>query len=354
MDKRYWSARAQRLVPYVPGEIPGERKVIKLNTNENPYPPAPEVLKAIERTVNSELRMYPDPDCVELRRAIAGQHGLSQDQVFCGNGSDEVLALSFYAFFTPGKAVKFPDITYTFYSVYTDLFELEREEIPLNEDFSFPVEQFLSAPGGAVICNPNAPTGQILSRSDLRRILESNPGSVILVDEAYADFGTESVVPLLGEYPNLIVVHTMSKSNSLAGMRVGYALGAPDLIAAVNCVKNSFNSYPLDRLAQAAGIAAMQNQAYYQGITNKIIETRTWVTQVLRELGFLVHDSNTNFLFAAHPDYPGREIQRSLRDRGILVRRFDRPRISDYLRITIGTPEEMKTTCAALREIVKG
>jgi len=353
MDKRFWSSRIQNLVPYTPGEQPKDRVFIKLNTNENPYPPSPKVFQAIQSAVDDRLRLYPDPESTALRAAIAEYHGVTPEQVFCGNGSDEVLGLCFYAFFSPEKKVVFPDITYSFYPVYTELFHLDYEEIPLNEDFTLPVEKFLGGNGGAVICNPNAPTGKTLPLSVIRQILDANPDVVVIVDEAYADFGAESAVSLIPEYSNLITVHTLSKSRSLAGMRIGYALGHPDLIAAVNCVKNSFNSYPIDRLAMAAGEAAMGDVSYFNDTCAKVIATRERTTQALRNLGFLVHDSNANFIFISHPEKSGEELQLALRERGILVRWFNKPRIREYLRVSIGTDQEMEEMCAACKEILK-
>ena len=354
MNKRYWSERIQSLVPYTPGEQPKDRVFIKLNTNENPYPPSPKVLQAIQEATDDRLRLYPDPEAVQLKEAIAHYHGLSPDQVFCGNGSDEVLGLCFYAFFTPGKKVVFPDITYSFYPVYAQLFQLDYEEIPLNDDFSLPIESFLGNNGGAVICNPNAPTDKALSLSDIRRILEANPDVVVMVDEAYAEFGAQSTVPLLREYPNLVTIHTLSKSRSLAGMRLGYALGSPDLIAGVNCVKNSFNSYPIDRLALAAGTAAMEDVDYFEQTRRQVMETREQTVATLRSLGFQVLDSAANFIFISHPKCPGGELQQALRDRGVLVRWFNKPRIRNYLRVSIGTSEEMQAMCNACQEILKG
>ena len=300
------------------------------------------------------MRLYPDPEATALRQAIADYRGLKPDQVFCGNGSDEVLGLCFYAFFTPGKKVVFPDITYSFYPVYTELFGLDYEEIPLNEDFSLPVDQFLGGNGGAVICNPNAPTGRTLPLADIRRILDANPDVVVLVDEAYADFGAQSAVDLINEYPNLVVVCTMSKSRSLAGMRIGYALGNADLIAGVNCVKNSFNSYPLDRLALAAGEAAIRDVEYFEQTRSNIMRTRDNTIVRLKELGFCVQDSNANFIFITHPNKSGQELQQGLRDRGVLVRWFNKPRIDRYLRVSIGTDEDMEKMCAACEDILKG
>lgn len=354
MDKKLWSSRIQTLVPYTPGEQPKDRVFIKLNTNENPYPPSPKVIQAIQQATDQRLRLYPDPEAGELCGALADFYHIRPEQVFCGNGSDEVLGLCFYAFFSPGKKVVFPDITYSFYPVYTELFGLDYEEIPLNEDFSLPVEKYLGNNGGVVVCNPNAPTGKTQPAASIRAILEANPDVVVLVDEAYADFGAESVVPLIDEYPNLVVVGTMSKSRSLAGMRIGYAMGHPDLIAAVKCVKNSFNSYPLDRLALAAGKAAVEDVEYFDQTRKMVMQTRDKTAAKLREMGFLVHDSNTNFIFVTHPDKPGKQITQQLRDRGVLVRRFDKPRIEEYLRISIGTDAEMETMCAAIEEIMKG
>lgn len=352
MDKKYWSDRIQTLVPYTPGEQPKDRVFIKLNTNENPYAPSPKVLQAISEATDSTLRLYPDPEATQLRGAIATHYGLKPEQVFCGNGSDEVLGLIFYAFFTPGKKVVFPDITYSFYPVYAELFHLDYEEIPLNEDFSLPVEQYMGGNGGAVICNPNAPTGKPLPLETIREIIQANPDTVVVVDEAYVDFGAQSAVSLIDQYPNLVVVHTMSKARSLAGMRIGYAMGHPDLIAAINCVKNSFNSYPLDRLALAAGVAAVEDVDYFKASCQKVMDTRERATARLREMGFLVHDSNSNFIFATHPKQSGKELQQGLRDRGILVRWFNKARIDQYLRISIGTDEEMDALCAACQDIL--
>lgn len=354
MDKKFWSDRIQSLVPYTPGEQPKDRVFIKLNTNENPYPPSPKVLEAIRQATDERLRLYPDPESTQLRQAIAKYHGVAPEQVFCGNGSDEVLGLCFYAFFSPGRKVLFPDITYSFYPVYTELFHLDYEEVPLNEDFTLPVDCFLGNNGGVVICNPNAPTGKTLPLEEIRRVLDANPDVVVMVDEAYADFGAQSAVSLLPEYPNLITVHTLSKSRSLAGMRLGYALGSPDLIAAVTCVKNSFNSYPIDRLAQAAGVAAMEDVEYFDMSRNGVIATRERATASLREMGFLVHDSNSNFIFITHPEKEAKDLQQALRDRGILVRWFDKPRIRSYLRVSIGTDAEMEAMCATCNDILKG
>lgn len=354
MNKKYWSAQIQDLVPYTAGEQPKDRSFIKLNANENPYPPSPKVIEAIRLVADDRLRLYPDMQMTKLRAAMAEYYHLQPEQVFCGNGSDEVLAFCFYAFFTPGKKILFPDITYSFYPVYTNLYHLDHEEVPLNEDFSFPVEKFLGNNGGVIICNPNAPTGKALPLTEIRRVLEANPDVVVMVDEAYVDFGADSAVSLIDEYPNLVVVHTMSKSRSMAGVRVGCALGHPDLIAALNCVKNSFNSYPLDHMALAAGEAAIRDVEYFNETCQKIIATRESTVATLRKLGFFVHDSNSNFIFTTHPERSAKELLLALRERGLLVRWFDKPRIRDYLRITIGTDAEMDALCKACQDILKG
>lgn len=348
-----WSRRVRDMVPYVPGEQPKDRQFIKLNTNENPYPPSPKALEAVTRAVGASLRLYPDPDCTVLRQAIAGHTGLDVSQVFCGNGSDEVLAFAFQAFFDKENPITFPDITYSFYEVYVKYFDLTANLIPLNEDFSLPVDRFFSEPtGGVVIANPNAPTGQAIPLADVRRILEANREQVVLVDEAYVDFGGESVAALVNEYPNLLVVQTVSKSRSLAGLRVGWALGSADLIAALCCVRDSINSYTVDRVAQYAAAAAISDEDYFQTTRKAIMDTREATWKRLRGLGFQCAASKANFLFVRHPRLAGKEIFQGLRERGILVRRWDIPRIADYLRISIGTDREMDALCAALEEIL--
>ena len=354
MEKRFWSSRIRSLVPYVPGEQPRGQAFIKLNTNENPYPPSPAVFEAIRSAADETLRRYPDPEAVSLREALAEHYGLRREQVFCGNGSDEVLGLSFYALFSPGRKLRFPDITYSFYPVYARLFGLDYEEVPLEEDFSLPLEDFLGNAGSVVLCNPNAPTGRAIPREAVERVLRAHPEDVVLVDEAYADFGAESAVPLIDRYPNLLVVRTFSKSHALAGLRVGYALGQEELIAAVNCVKNSFNSYPLDRIALAAGEAAIRDTAYFEHTRQRVMATREKTALALEEMGFRVLPSRTNFLFITHPNYAGGELQQALRERGVLVRRFDRERISDFLRVSIGTEEEMERFCQLLRDFLSG
>lgn len=349
--KEFWSARIRDMVPYVPGEQPRGKKLIKLNTNENPYPPSRAVLEALRQAADGDLRLYPDPESTSLRQALAAFHDLRPEQVFVGNGSDEVLSLCFQAFFTPGRPVVFPDITYSFYPVYCALYGQDYQEIPLDGDFTLPVEKFLGGNGGVVLANPNAPTGRAVSLRDIRALLEGNPEVVVLVDEAYVDFGAASAAELVGQYPNLVVTRTMSKSRSLAGLRVGYALADENLIAALQCVKNSFNSYPLDRLAQAGALGALSQPEYLRQTAEKVAATRQRTAERLREMGFQVGNSAANFLFVTHPAVEAKALLDGLRARGILVRWWDRPRISSYLRISIGTDEEMDTLCAAVKEL---
>ena len=352
--KEFWSKRARDLVPYTPGEQPRQRNWIKLNTNENPYPPSQKALAAIRAAAGETLRLYPDPECASLREALAATFDLKPAQVFVGNGSDEVLALCFQAFFDPERNILFPDVTYSFYPVFADLYGLSYREVPLDERFGLPLESFVGDNGGVVIANPNAPTGRAVSLCDIRMLLEGNPESVVIVDEAYVDFGAQSAVPLIDSYPNLVVVQTMSKSRALAGLRVGFALGNENLIAALNSVKNSFNSYTLDRLALAGAEGALRDGDYLRAITMKISSTRDWVADRLKRMGFEVSDSAANFLFISHPDIPAKVLLDGLRERGILVRWWDKPRISNYLRITVGTDQEMEALCQALTQMIEG
>ena len=351
--KEFWSSRIRGLTPYTPGEQPRERKFIKLNTNENPYPPSPMAHSANRAAEDDPLRLYPDPDCTQLREVMAATCGLKPSQVFVGNGSDEVLALCFQAFFDPDRILLFPDVTYSFYPVFAALYGLQYRQVPLDEGFGVPVESFLAPNGGVVLANPNAPTGRALSLCAIRRILEGNPGAVVLVDEAYVDFGAESAVELIDRYPNLVVVQTLSKSRSLAGLRVGFALAQENLIAALNCVKNSFNSYPLDRLALAGAEGALRDPDYFRTTTAQIIATRDRTAARLKTLGFDVCESASNFLFIAHPKAPAKVLLDGLRERGILVRWWDQPRIRNHLRVSVGTQAEMDALYDALSELVR-
>ena len=349
--KELWSKRCRELTPYVPGEQPRGRKFIKLNTNENPYPPSQMTLRAIQEAA-ADLRLYPDPTCLALRETLAQDQGVRPEQIFVGNGSDEVLSLAFQAFFDPDRPIQFADITYSFYPVFAAFYGLTYQEIPLNENFSLPLKPFLEPSGGVVIANPNAPTGREMDFCDLRSIIEADPGRVVIVDEAYVDFGARSAIELIDRCPNLLVVRTFSKSYSLAGLRVGYAMGNENLIAALNTVKDSFNSYPVDRLAQAGAIGAIRDKDYFRATVTKLGATRTCTANALRDMGFAVCDSMANFLFAGHERVGGKVLLDGLRDRGILVRWWDKPRIRDYLRITIGTEEDMRALCEALEEVL--
>ena len=351
--KTFWSSRIRDLTPYTPGEQPKERKFIKLNTNENPYPPSPEVVRAVTGAVDDRLKLYPDPDSSRLVAALARRYGVRESQVFVGNGSDEVLAFAYQAFFAPGGTILFPDITYSFYPVYANMFGVRYRTVPLDENFTIPVEEMLGDNDGVILANPNAPTGVELPQSGLRRILEGNPDVVVVVDEAYVDFGGTSALPLLEEYPNLLVVQTMSKSRALAGMRVDFAFGSENLIQALNCTKNSINSYTMDQLAIVAGVAAVEDDAYFRKRCAQVAATRERVAERLREIGFRVLPSKSNFLFMTHRSVPAVKLFGALRERGILVRYFALPRIDNFLRVTMGSEEDMDTFCATMTELVE-
>lgn len=349
---QYWSRRIRDVVPYTPGEQPRDREFIKLNTNECPYPPSPKALEAIQAAAGEGLRLYPDPECLELRAAIARREGLDISQVFCGNGSDEILAFAFQAFFDPEREVVFPKITYSFYPVYTDFFGLERREVPMNADFSDPIDLLCGQNGGVVLANPNAPTGIAVGLDTVEKLLTANPDVVVIVDEAYIDFGGDSAVELIGRYPNLLVVQTASKSRALAGLRVGWAMGDPDLIDGLRCVRDSINSYTVDRLAQAGAAAAIQDERYFQSIRRRVMDTREHTEKVLKEKGFTVLSSQANFLFVSHSEHSGKELLDGLRARGVLVRWWDKPEIKNWLRISIGTDKDMKALVKALCELI--
>lgn len=349
---RFWSKRIQGIVPYTPGEQPKDRQFIKLNTNECPYPPSPKVIEAINRAAGDSLRLYPDPECVELCAAIAKREGLDINQVFCGNGSDEILAFAFQAFFDPDREVVFPKITYSFYPVYTDFFGLNRREVPMNPDFSDPIDLLCGKNGGVVLANPNAPTGIAVGLDTVEKLLDANPDVVVIVDEAYIDFGADSAVALIGRYPNLLVVQTTSKSRALAGLRVGWAMGDAGLIDGLRCVRDSINSYTVDRLAQAGAAAAIEDEDYFQSIRRRVIATRIWAENALKEKDFTVLPSQSNFVFASIQSRTGKELLAGLRERGILVRWWDKPEIRNWLRISIGTDDDMKALVQALDELI--
>ncbi|MDR0702560.1 MAG: histidinol-phosphate transaminase [Azoarcus sp.] len=356
---RYWSAVTHGLTPYAPGEQPGLDNLIKLNTNENPYGPSPMAIKAICAAAADSLRLYPDPDAKALKAALAARHATSQAHIFVGNGSDEVLAHAFLGLLKHDLPLWMPDITYSFYPVYCGLYGIDFRRIPLADGFALRAEDYLprdgERAGGIVFPNPNAPTGRLLPRAEVERIAAANPDAVVLIDEAYIDFADDdaSAIALIDRHPNLLVVQTFSKSRALAGLRVGFAIGHPELIAGLDRIKNSFNSYPLGRLALVGAIAAVQDEVWFQESRRKIIVTRAMLTARLRELGFIVPPSSANFVFARHPAHDAGEIAAALRQRAIIVRHFKTPGIEQYLRITVGTDEQSATLIAALREILQ-
>ena len=353
---RFWSPVVQTLTPYVPGEQPQMERLVKLNTNESPYGPSPKAIAAIAVETTCDLRLYPDPEGARLKQAIATLHGLDPKQVFLGNGSDEVLAHVFQGLLKQKSPILFPDITYSFYPVYCKLFGIEYNAIPLNADFAINLDNYAKLNGGIIFPNPNAPTGRSIHRSEIERLLKKNSGSVIVVDEAYVDYGTESCIPLLHgpNCPeNLLVSHTLSKSRALAGLRVGFAVGHPALIEGLERVKNSFNSYPLGRLAQAGAIAAIEDQAHLEAMSGKVVKTRAVLVNALDRLGFETLPSTANFVFTRHPKHAGATLYQQLRERGIIVRHFKSSRIDAFLRITIGTDEQNQELIKALEDLVQ-
>lgn len=353
--QRLWSAPIRDLVPYVPGEQPKLPNLLKLNTNESPYPPSPQVMQAITAALGEagdSLRRYPDPHSTALIDALAQYHQLQPNQVFVGNGSDEVLAHAFMAFFRQDKPLLFPDITYSFYPVYCQLYGIHYERIALNEAFEIAVQDYDRPAGGVIVPNPNAPTGCLLSLSDIERLLKQHRDCVVLIDEAYIDFGGVSAIQLITQYDNLLVTHTASKSRGLAGLRVGMAFGHAGLIDALNRVKDSFNSYPLDRLAQAGMIASLQDEAYFQHTCQQLIESRIQLVSELTVRGFTVLPSAANFVFAQHALHTGAMLATGLREHGIVVRHFAQPRIQDFLRITVGTPTQHRRLLDGLDQLL--
>ena len=349
---RFWSKTVKNLTPYVPGEQPKLSQLIKLNTNESPYGPSPKALAAIASANTDGLRLYPDPNSDALKQSIAKVHGLSSEQVFIGNGSDEVLAHAFLGLLKHEDPILFPDITYSFYPVYCNLYDISFKNIPLGEDFAINTKDYIRKNGGIIFPNPNAPTGRALPLADIKALLESNTESVVVIDEAYVDYGTESAVALVNQFPNLLVTHTLSKSYALAGLRVGYAVGHPDLIEALERVKNSFNSYPIDKLAMAGAVAAIEDQEYLHSISKSVIQTRETLVKDLSQLGFETIPSQANFVFTKHPSKDAAQIAAALREKHIIVRHFKLPRIDQHLRITIGTDEQCAALIKELKEIV--
>ncbi len=351
---QYWSDIVHRLTPYVPGEQPKLQNLVKLNTNENPYGPSPKVIAALQAEAADSLRLYPDPDSSRLKAAIADYHGLQPSQVFVGNGSDEVLAHVFQALLKHDQPLLFPDITYSFYPVYCGLYGIEFETVPLNAQFQIAVQDYVRPNGGIIFPNPNAPTGIPLPLADIERLLQANTQSVVVIDEAYVDFGTESAVSLVNQYPNLLVTHTYSKSRSLAGLRVGYAVGDAGLIEALMRVKDSFNSYPIDRFAEAGAIAAIQDEDFFQQTRQQVMASREQLVAEMTAMGFEVLPSGANFIFARHPQYSGEQLAAGLREQAVIVRHFKKPaRIAEFLRITIGDDSQNQALMNALRTLLQ-
>ncbi|MDY0041386.1 MAG: histidinol-phosphate transaminase, partial [Desulforhabdus sp.] len=332
---RFWSSKVHALTPYVPGEQPKLPNLVKLNTNENPFGPSQKVLQALKVEAAESLRLYPDPNADRLKAAVAAYFGMTPGQVFVGNGSDEVLAHTFQALLKHSKPLLFPDITYSFYPVYCGLYEVDYEVVPLTDAFEIRLEDYERPNGGIMFPNPNAPTGRLVPLSSIEKLLQHNTDSVVVVDEAYVDFGGETAIPLVDRYPNLLVIQTLSKSRSLAGLRVGFAIGHADLVEALERIKNSFNSYPLDRFAIAGAVAAMEDRDYFEYTCQAVIRTRNRLVKDLTELGFEVLPSAAYFVFARHPQRDARELAAQLRARSIIVRHFSQPRIEQFLRITV-------------------
>ena len=352
---RFWSPEVRDLEPYVPGEQPKIQNLLKLNTNENPYPPSPKVVDAVQAVLAHQadaLRLYPDPDATVLKQAIAKQQNVDVSQVFVGNGSDEVLAHIFKAFFIQQEPILYPDITYSFYPVYSQFFGVQTKQIPLNEKFEIDISDYEQENGGIIITNPNAPTSIALGLNKIEKVLKANPNRVIVIDEAYVDFGAESAVDLVSRYENLVVCQTTSKSRSLAGLRVGFAIAQAHLIAALEAVKNSFNSYPIDRFAIAAAVASFEDQDYFQEQCEKVIASREKLVANLTELGFKVLPSKANFIFATHSLHDAAQLAEKLREQGIIVRYFNKPRINQFLRITIGTDEQNQRLVDTLKKLI--
>lgn len=349
----FLSDKASSVIPYVQGEQPKDKKYIKLNTNEYPYPPSKYVKKAIIESDFDDLRLYPDPEVIDLKNEIAKKYKLETENIFIGNGSDEILAFSFMAFFNKGDKIYYPNITYSFYSVYSDLFDLNEIQIPLKEDFTIDINDYKNLDSGIIIANPNAPTGLLLELKEIEEIIKTNSNNIVIIDEAYIDFGGESAVRLINKYNNLLVIQTFSKSRSLAGMRLGFAVGDKELINGLKNIKFSFNSYTINRLSILAGIEAFKDEKYFKECVSKIINTRDKTKEELKKLGFKVLDSKSNFLFISHNKVFAEEIYLKLKEKGILVRYFKKDIIDNFIRITVGTEEETAVFINTLKSIIK-
>ncbi|MDQ0159244.1 histidinol-phosphate transaminase [Alkalibacillus salilacus] len=349
---KFWSRTAREAEPYVPGEQPSDVNVIKLNTNENPFPPSPLALEAMEQSINADLKKYPSPTADRLKAVIAEREGVDVNKVFVGNGSDEVLAFAFQAFFDPNEAIKMPEITYSFYPVYANLYDIPFQQIPLQNDLSIDVEGLKRSVGGVIFPNPNAPTGLALSRVEVESIVAHNPNQVVIVDEAYVEFGAESAISLTKQYPNLLVTKTLSKSHALAGLRVGYAIGDVALIEGLERIKNSFNSYTINRVSLAGAEAALADEPYYDETLQAIVKTREWVTHDLEQLGFWVAESKANFLFVKPNGIGAETLYQQLKARGVYIRYFNKPGLEGYVRISIGTDDEMKRLIDIIQALI--
>lgn len=354
---RFWNLTTASSVPYVPGEAPRDRSYIKLNTNENPYPPSPGVFKALEDFDAEVLRRYPDHDLTDIRAALASYTGLEPEQIFIGNGSDEVLAFAFQAFFersyNGGKPIVFADHTYSFYKVYANLFDIPYKLIPLASDFTIDPAPYLESSGGVVLANPNAPTAIALEPEVIEKIVRARPDRLVIVDEAYVDYGAKSVLPLVKKHDNLLVVQTFSKSRSMASLRIGYACGHPDLIEGLSRMRDSFNSYTVDVISQVLAKASLEDEDYFQEKVKAVIDARSSASARLRQMGYILTDSKTNFIWATHPKFKGQFLYEKLKEAGILIRHFKTPGIQDHIRITVGTPEEMEQLCEVLEALVR-
>lgn len=349
---RFWSQVVQGLTPYTPGEQPKVDNLVKLNTNENPYPPSPKVIQAIQSAVGDGLRLYPDPNAQVLKDTLASYHQVQANQVFVGNSSDEVLAHVFHALLKQDKPLLFPDITYSFYPVYCGLYEIDYRTVPLRDDFSIAIEDYDQPHSAIIFPNPNAPTGRLLALEHIEQLLKHNPDSLLVVDEAYVDFGGQSAISLVNQYDNLLVVQTLSKSRSLAGLRVGFAIGHASLIEGLERVKNSFNSYPLDRLAIAGAVAAYEDEAYFVQTRDWVIAERIKLTSAFETMGFSVIPSAANFIFTTHADYDAADLAARLRAHKVIVRHFKLPRIDQYLRISVGDETQNLALLTAMHSIL--
>ena len=353
MSRQFWSKQLFDLVPYTPGEQPKIIDLIKLNTNENPYPPTPTISHILAQFPIDHLKRYPDPDSSELKSCLAQYHNINSDNIFIGNGSDEVLAHVFMAFFRQSNAILMPEISYSFYTVYCNLYDIDYKLLPLADDFSVDLEDYQQPNGGIIFANPNAPTGRALPLDQIEALLKRNSDSLVVVDEAYVDFGAQSAIELTQKYANCLVIQTLSKSRSLAAQRIGFAVGNSELIEGLERVKNSFNSYPLNSVSQKMAVAAYQDEDYFQETVNKVISTRSWTHEKLEQLNFEVIPSKTNFLFVSHKQLDAALIMEHLRAKGIIVRHFSKPKIDNYLRISIGTEDQMKRLIEELDTLIE-